>query len=270
MATPDITAGAASATDTRRLVTWGLFFAGILVAWVLLAIMSAAVEDGPGSGSLTGYIADLCLTAAGELRFSGLLAMWALMALAMMAPTAVPFFRTFDDFRHARPEAVTPVHLAVLMVGFGLVWLTFAVFAAAGQMLLWRASLVDLSGQSTSLVLTGALLAAAGLYQWTPLKEACLTACRAPLAFFLQHWRPGTDGALAMGARHGLDCLGCCIALMALAFVGGAMNIYWMALATLLMALEKLPAIGRPITTPLGIALLAAAFLTFGRASGLL
>ena len=101
-----------------------------------------------------------------------------------------------------------------------------------------------------------ALLALAGAYQFSPAKEACLSKCRRPLAFFMAHW---DEGPLRNGLRLGLVCLGCCWALMALAFVGGVMNLAFMGLATVIMGLEKLPDIGRWLTRPLGVALLAGA-----------
>jgi len=104
--------------------------------------------------------------------------------------------------------------------------------------------------------LSVSLLLLAGLYQFSPMKAACLARCRSPLAFFLSEWRGGMTGALHMGLKHGLDCLGCCWALMLLAFVGGTMNLIWMALATVLMTLEKLPSFGRPLTKPVGALLI--------------
>ncbi len=110
----------------------------------------------------------------------------------------------------------------------------------------------------------GGLLALAGAYQFTPLKAACLSKCRAPMMFFLQHW---DEGPWRNGLRLGAVCLGCCWALMLLAFVGGVMNLAFMGLATVLMALEKLPMLGRWLTRPMGVGLLAAAALTLATGS---
>ena len=110
---------------------------------------------------------------------------------------------------------------------------------------------------------TGALLIGAGLYQFAALKEACLSRCRAPLTFFMQHF---DEGPWRNGLRLGMDCLGCCWALMLLAFVGGTMNLAFMGLAMVIMTLEKLPEIGRPVTKPLGGALIAAGTVTWALA----
>jgi predicted metal-binding membrane protein len=107
--------------------------------------------------------------------------------------------------------------------------------------------------------LTAGLLLFAGLYQFSSLKEACLSKCRQPLTFFMAHW---DEGPWRNGLRLGAVCLGCCWALMALAFVGGVMNVAFMGLAALIMVLEKLPEIGRWVTRPLGVVLIAAAIWT--------
>ena len=118
---------------------------------------------------------------------------------------------------------------------------------------------LDGDGRLLAPLATAALLAGAGLYQFSALKDACLAKCRMPLTYFMGHWRPGTAGALRMGLSLGLACFGCCWALMALAFVGGTMNLYWMGLATLFMIFEKLPDLGRHLQRPAGGALIAAA-----------
>jgi predicted metal-binding membrane protein len=111
------------------------------------------------------------------------------------------------------------------------------------------------AGQTLSPVLSAVLLLAAGAYQFSAAKAACLARCRHPLMLFLQHWAPGLRPALAMGVRLGVVCLGCCWLLMLLGLIGGAMNLVWVGAATLFMVLEKLPEIGRHLTRPLGLAL---------------
>jgi len=142
-----------------------------------------------------------------------------------------------------------------LVGGYLLVWVGFSVFAAAAQMILFQAGLLDPFGQSLSTALSGILLLGAGIYQFSPLKEACLSKCRRPLTFFMQHW---DEGPFRNGLRLGAVCIGCCWALMLLAFVGGVMNLAFMGLATLIMVFEKLPELGRFITRPLGVALCGA------------
>ena len=149
-----------------------------------------------------------------------------------------------------------------LVAGYLIVWLGFSLLAGGLQMALFGAGLVSAFGDSLSVWLSAGLLMIAGLYQFSPVKEACLSKCRAPLTFFMAHW---DEGPLRNGVRLGLVCLGCCWALMLLAFVGGVMNIAFMGLATLIMVIEKLPAYGRLLTRPLGAVLFAAGlFLALG------
>ena len=184
--------------------------------------------------------------------------MWALMAAAMMAPTALPAFATYDDLGRS-----TQTRFGALVSGYMAVWLGFSVLAAGLQMALFSAGLVSALGDSLSLGLSAGLLLLAGLYQFSPVKEACLSKCRAPLTFFMAHWE---EGPLRNGLRLGLVCLGCCWALMLLAFVGGVMNIAFMGLATLIMVIEKLPQYGRILTRPLGAALVLTAIILALRA----
>jgi predicted metal-binding membrane protein len=111
---------------------------------------------------------------------------------------------------------------------------------------------------SMSPVLSGALLMIAGAFQFSPLKQACLRACRSPLGFLLTDWRGGLSGAARMGVRHGLYCLGCCWALMALLFVGGVMNLLWIAALTLLVAVEKFAPRGDLLAKTLGALMIGA------------
>ena len=113
--------------------------------------------------------------------------------------------------------------------------------------------------------LAGSVLILAGLYQFTPLKHACLRQCQAPVAFLSLHWQPGARGAWAMGLRHGAFCLGCCWALMALLFVGGVMNLYWIAGLALLVAVEKLALFGRATAAVTGVVLTAAGVKSCGQ-----
>ena len=118
-------------------------------------------------------------------------------------------------------------------------------------------NVVDAHGTFGSNNWAGVALLGAGVYQFSSVKDRCREACMRPMKFFMVHWRAGTAGALHMGVRHGLACLGCCVALMLLAFVGGMANWGFMTLATVIMVVEKWPTIGRTVTRPLGILLLA-------------
>ncbi|CRL14110.1 DUF2182 domain-containing protein [Phaeobacter italicus] len=229
---------------------WLGLFAVILGAWIVLYLM-AVPADLREAGQIYGadFWRDLCTMtpdAAGYLR---MVLMWSLMSAAMMAPTALPAFATYDDLSHAAPDT----RFGDLVGGYLLVWGGFSIVAAALQMLLFQLGLISAFGDSLSAGLSAALLLIAGLYQFSSAKEACLSKCRRPLVFFMQHW---DEGAFRNGVRLGLVCLGCCWALMLLAFVGGVMNVAFMGLATLIMVFEKLPDLGRYLTRPLGVLLL--------------
>jgi predicted metal-binding membrane protein len=235
---------------------WLAFYGLVLGAWALLYAMQLP-PDLLAAARLFGpeLWEALCTVEPGLAGAPTVLLMWAAMAAGMMAPTALPAFATYDDLRAAR--AGSAVGFAALAGGYLAVWLGFAAVATAAQIGLAGAGLLTPLGSSASAGLAAALLAAAGLWQLSPAKAACLLRCRAPFTFFLAHW---AEGPWRMGLRLGAVCLGCCWALMALAFVGGTMNLAFMGGAMLLMAAEKLPA-GRGLTRPLGWALLGAAAL---------
>lgn len=233
---------------------WLALYGLILAGWAALYAM-AVPADLRALSALYGadFWAALCRAGPDGAGLAGLFAMWAVMAAAMMAPTALPALATYEDLGRA-----TPVRFGALVAGYLAVWLGFAALAALAQMALYRAGLVDALGASRQGWFTALLLAGAGAYQFSALKQACLSRCRAPLTFFMQHW---DEGPWRLGLRLGATCLGCCWALMALGFAGGVMNLAFMGLATGLMALEKLPGTGRWLTAPLGWALLAGAVL---------
>ncbi|SEO88699.1 Predicted metal-binding integral membrane protein [Salinihabitans flavidus] len=243
-------------SDRLRAMTgghWIALFAVILASWGALYLM-AVPADLRVMGRLYGadFWESLCVVTPDAAGFARVAGMWALMAAGMMAPTALPSFATYDDLRRTG----TPVNFAALVGGYLVIWLGFAALAAATQIGLYSVGLVGVLGQSQSVVLSAGLLAGAGLYQFSPLKDACLSKCRAPLTFFMAHW---DEGPWRMGLRLGAVCLGCCWALMLLALVGGVMNLAFMALAMALMVVEKLPGPGRYLTRPLGAALLGGA-----------
>jgi predicted metal-binding membrane protein len=238
---------------------WMVLYGGILSAWVALYVM-ALPDDLRALGNVYGaeFLRSLCVVTPDASGFAGLFAMWLLMSAAMMAPTALPAFATYDEIGR-RAET----RFGTLVAGYLVVWAGFSVLAAVAQMALTQAGALTVIGDSRSALLSGALLLLAGAYQFSALKEACLSRCRAPLAFFLQHWE---EGALRNGLRLGAVCLGCCWALMTLAFVGGVMNLAFMGLATLVMAAEKLPWLGAVITRPLGSILIAGGLFTLATA----
>jgi predicted metal-binding membrane protein len=170
-----------------------------------------------------------------------LIGMWVVMMVAMMLPSAAPTILLFSTVSsRRRQQGVPAVPAAVFTAGYVLVWSLYAALAAGVQWELHRRLLLSPGMASASPALTGGLLVAAGLYQWLPMKRACLSHCRSPLGFFSSEWREGVGGALWMGMRHGSICLGCCWLLMALLFVAGVMNLAWVAAIAGLVLVERL------------------------------
>jgi predicted metal-binding membrane protein len=167
-------------------------------------------------------------------------AMWAVMMVAMMLPSAAPMILLFDAISRRRNErdgraVATPAFTG----GYLAVWVSFSLAATLLQYGLEQALVMSMAMRTTSGLLAGGILVGAGVYQLTPLKQACLRHCRSPLDFVTTRWRKGTGGAFAMGCEHGAYCLGCCWVLMALLFVGGVMNLLWVAALSLYVLAEK-------------------------------
>jgi predicted metal-binding membrane protein len=176
--------------------------------------------------------------------------MWAVMMVAMMIPSAAPMITTYAAVSRKRDASRQPFGpTAIFVLGYLIVWTVFSLLATTAQWALHSAALLSPMMVTTSAVLGAALLIAAGIFQFTPLKHACLHHCRSPISFFLTDWRDGRLGALQMGAKHGTYCLGCCWFLMALLFVAGVMNLLWVAVLAGLVLLEKVlpngPAVAR-------------------------
>jgi len=173
-------------------------------------------------------------------HFAAMFTMWAVMMVGMMLPTAAPMTLVYAQVarKAAREGSVLPP-TAVFASGYLLAWTGFSALATSAQWALDRAALLSPMLVANSPRLGAALLVVAGLYQLTPWKNACLRHCRAPAHFFSAHFRPGWLGALRLGLHHGLYCLGCCWALMGLLFVGGVMNLIWIAAITVFVLAEK-------------------------------
>ena len=184
--------------------------------------------------------------------------MWAVMMVAMMVPSAVPMIQGFVAVNERRRNASRPViPVGVFVLGYIVAWTSFSAAAALAQWGLHRAALLSPMMVSTSPILSGGLLLAAGIFQWTPLKRACLRNCRSPLTFLMSGWRDGTAGAFFMGLHHGAYCVGCCWALMVLLFVVGVMNLLWVAVIALFVIAEKVLPRGELIAHIAGVALVA-------------
>jgi len=196
---------------------------------------------------------------AGEFAFT--FGMWAVMMVGMMTPSAAPMVLIYaavgrQASAHGKPYAATGWFLA----GYLLVWLAFALAATAAQLALTQAALLDPMMASSSRVFGGIVLIAAGLYEWTPLKDACLSQCQSPLLFIQRHggFRRDPPGAVLLGLRHGAYCVGCCWMLMALLFVGGVMNVLWVAALSVFVLVEKRLPPGRLFSRTAGLAFIGA------------
>jgi len=191
-----------------------------------------------------------------------LAAMWAAMMAAMMLPSAAPLVLLYAGALRARDERDASRRIYALAAGYLVVWAAFGVVAALLQRALAASLVLTPMMEPATPVLASLVLALAGVYQLTPQKRACLRVCRSPLAYLLQHWRPGTAGALRLGLAHGLYCLGCCWALMLLLFAGGVMNVVVIVALTLWVLAEKYLPFGERTAKAGGVALLALAAWT--------
>jgi predicted metal-binding membrane protein len=183
--------------------------------------------------------------------------MWAVMMTAMMVPSAAPMIFLFADLQRKRKAQLRPyAPTGVFLLGYLAVWYGFAAVASMAQWGLHAAALLSPLMASTSPILGGALLVAAGVFQWSPLKSVCLSRCRSPLGFLMTEWREGTKGAFVMGLRHGIFCLGCCWVLMTLLFVLGVMNLLWIAALAGFVLIEKLAPAGQWVGRLTGVLLI--------------
>jgi predicted metal-binding membrane protein len=221
-----------------------------LAAIVVLAWLHLFREAADMAAAMAGMDRTMVMPPRGTIDLLLLFAMWWVMMVGMMLPGVAPMILTFATVnrnRRARDQPYVPA--ALFMAGYLLAWGGFSVAATLAQGALERATLLSSMDMTiNSRLLGGLLFLAAGLYQFTPVKLACLRFCRSPLDFVVNHWRDGPGGALRMGMMHGLHCLGCCWILMLLLFVGGVMNLLWIAGLAIVVLVEKLvpgPWIGR-------------------------
>jgi len=198
----------------------------IALAWWYLLSGAGMPQD---MSSMPGMDMDMNRTQAWSPGYVGIVfTMWWVMMIAMMLPSAAPMILLFGMMnRRQASRGSTSVSSAIFTLGYLTVWGAFSALATTLQWQFERLALLSPAMATSSAVLGGLILIAAGVYQLTPFREACLQSCRGPIDFFARHWSPGAAGAWRMGLRHGLVCLGCCWMLMALLFYGGVMNLYW-------------------------------------------
>ncbi len=238
----------------QRLVTIAALALLALLAWAWLVVGAGMAQGaqyslypftsaGAGPGMTMGD------WSSGSLAIT--ISMWWVMMIAMMVPAAAPVVLLYErSYRVSYSTENVPVWQFV--AGYLLVWGVFSVGAGTAQIALGRAALLTMGMAFETRVLSGVILIAAGIYQLTPLKQACLERCRNPAQFIARFHSPGAAGAFRLGLIHGAFCLGCCWVLMLLLFVGGVMNLVWVAILALAVAAEKLLPQGRFIAFLLG------------------
>jgi predicted metal-binding membrane protein len=190
-------------------------------------------------------------------------AMWVVMMVGMMAGSSMPVLLLFAGAHARRGGGRAPFIVLMFALGYLAVWVGFSACATLAQWALHHAAVLSPELAASSPKVGGAILCAAGLYQLTPFKRACLMHCQSPLGFLMTRWRDGTPGALQMGMRHGAYCLGCCWALMCVLFVVGVMNLVWVAALALFVILEKSVPSGAVLARAAGAAMIAVGVLLF-------
>jgi predicted metal-binding membrane protein len=256
-----------------RLVVLVSLFLLLLLAWLYLFRLSAEMTNGGGmdmpgmegmadmpgmageSAPATGVLADFALLSS----------MWSVMMVGMMLPSAAPTILLFSALERKRGAGEIVGRIAFFVAGYFLVWGLFSLAAAAGQTILGRLGLMTPQMAVTGAMLGGAVFILAGLYEFTPLKDRCLVHCRSPLDWIPRHLRPGRMGALRMGMQHGAYCVGCCWMLMLLLFVGGVMNLLWVAAIAAIVLVQKLLPGGLLATRIAGATLIACGIVLIAR-----
>lgn len=229
---------------------------GTSAAWLYLAL---GLRSNAGMSHAMSSMRPMTTMSAWNAGETGIqLLMWIVMMVAMMLPAAVPATLVYVAVARKASRQGSPVAPASALIGGYIgVWLSFSIAATAAQWVLERLSLLSSSMASNDRYLAGALVLAAGVYQLTALKAQCLKRCRDPARLIAEHWRSGEAGAVRMGAELGLYCLGCCWVLMTLLFVGGVMNLAWVAAIATVVLLEKVAPRATEWSRYLGVAMMA-------------
>lgn len=221
-----------------------------LLSWLYLLSMAGDM----GTMSMPEAMAGAQIQPWSTTDFALMFLMWTVMMVAMMVPSAAPLILIYARVYRREKEQGRPfTPTAAFAAGYLLAWTVFSLIATVLQWALERAALLSPMMVSKSNYLGAVILIAAGVYQLTPLKHACLAHCRSPMSFIMQHWRTGTRGALRMGMEHGLFCVGCCWFLMGLLFVGGVMNLLWVAAIAAFVLVEKVVPRGKVVAIASGV-----------------
>ncbi len=234
-----------------RLLVIGGLSAVVALSWAYL--LAGAGMD---THEMEGMLMPMAAPDWTPSTFGVMLLMWGVMMAAMMLPSAAPMILLHATIsKRTRARGGRAAATGIFAIGYVAVWVAFSIAAVLLQYGLDQAALISPMMQVTSVALAGLVLVSAGVYQWTPLKQACLRRCRSPLEFLMTQWRAGNKGAFSMGLRHGAYCLGCCWVLMLLLFVGGVMNLAWLAGLALFVLVEKMAPAGHWVGKVAGIAL---------------
>ncbi len=185
------------------------------------------------------------------------LIMWNMMMVAMMLPVGVPMILSYTDILSNNESGrVVFLSVCIFISGYLIIWGIYSLMAISAQWLMLKNGLITEMMVGTNQMINGSILIIAGLYQWSKLKDACLSHCRTPLQFFLSSWKPSMQGALIMGIKHGAFCVGCCWALMVLMFFFGLMNLIWIAILSIIMLTEKIIPQGELFSRLIGVLLI--------------
>jgi predicted metal-binding membrane protein len=257
----------------KRLVVSALLSLTAL-AWLYLIIMARQMAAGDmtlmgmgAAAAMSGSNMMGAMTASqmpwSLLTFLLMFIMWSVMMVGMMLPSAAPMILLFARVQRRKLAKQAPtVRIAAFTAGYLLIWTLFSLLATGLQWTLTELRLLSPMMESTSHFFAVGVLFTAGIYQLTPLKAACLKHCQSPIGFLTSHWKDGTSGALGMGVEHGVFCLGCCWLLMALLFIGGVMNLIWVAIIAIFVLIEKVVPKGEVIGRAGGILLIVFAGYT--------
>jgi predicted metal-binding membrane protein len=244
---------AAALSSRDRLLIWSCLAVVIALAWAYLIYLDrrmASEMEHHTMMTAMGMTMEMPAWTAADVLFT--FAMWVVMMIGMMVGTAAPVLLLFAGAHAGRGGRRVPWIVLVFGLGYVIVWAGFSAAAALTQWALHSAAMLSPMMAASSSRVGGAILIAAGVYQLTPFKRACLTHCQSPLGFLMTHWRSGTRGALMMGLRHGAYCLGCCWALFAVLAATGMMSLAWMLLLTLVVFAEKALPQGRRTSVVVG------------------
>ena len=250
-----------------RAIVAACLVALVVLAWAYVLWLAADMEM--GGMDMTGYrmipagrgLMMPVTTPWQPIEFVFVFVMWAVMMIGMMAPSVAPLILIYARVgRQAATQQKLFAASAWLASGYLLAWISFSIVATMAQWAIERMGWLTPTMESASSFFGGLILIAVGLYQWTPVKDACLRQCQTPLQFIQWHggFRGDALGALVLGFRHGIYCVGCCSVLMALLFVGGVMNVLWIVALMIFVLIEKLVPVGRLISRVSGVGFLVA------------